>query len=244
MLRQNKKGKHVLSPQPDLVAAKKSRAIYITESPGGTMRETQPSAVHQFGTSTMNPTDSKPKDVPLPKAEDDEMVTCASILAAMPIRSAAASASTTLPDPRIAITQNPEDTQAPKQGKAVRNPNYDLSQEHLSTLSVREKLRKGIAMSFANNLAYGNATAGTVQSGSQRTPGPVATNSMTVAGIMTSAARQHHMAPELYYHHLKGMPERTEMVEHELTTDAPEYVESTDTRWKKIEHKKARWPEL
>jgi hypothetical protein len=179
-------------------------------------------------------------EVPSIKIEDTDVETPGPLLASLPIRSAAASAPSALSDPPIVKSEHAESAQDPKQGQRAKNTNYDLSEEHLSTLSVREKLRKGIAMGFANSLAYENATKGMVHSDSQRTPRPLSADSMTVAGIMRSTARQHHMAPELYHHHLKVAHQPTEMVNHELMVKAPGASEPQDVRKKRMEHKKAR----
>ncbi|KAF4339564.1 hypothetical protein FBEOM_6514 [Fusarium beomiforme] len=100
-------------------------------------------------------------------------------------------------------------------------PNYDLSQEHLSTLSVREKLRKGIAMGFANSLAYTNTTQSTLQQDSRAQPRQQPTDSMTITGVMNRVDVSHHMIPELSYLHASGVEDgrEVEMVNHELVDD-------------------------
>ncbi|RGP77999.1 hypothetical protein FLONG3_3834 [Fusarium longipes] len=237
MAPQEEPKKHSISPQPDPAVTKKSRALYFVESPRGTLRETQPSAVHQLGDTTMPPPNSRPMEVPSIKIEDTDAETFGPLRSTLPIRSGAAP---TLSDPLIASSEHAESAQDPKQGDRAKNTNYDLSQEHLNTLSVREKLRKGIAMGFANNLAYENATKGMVQSDSQRNPHPLSANSMTVASIMRSTAREHHMAPGLFKHHLKGERQPTEMVNHEVVAAASGVFESQDAREKRMEHKNTR----
>lgn len=98
----------------------------------------------------------------------------------------------------------------------IRPADYDLSEQHLSTLSVREKLRKGIAMSLANAAD-------------------------TVPGMMRSMDVQHHVDPKLtsYQFHARG----TEMVNHELTARVTDAYESTETRGKMAQHRNDGIPE-
>jgi hypothetical protein len=118
--------------------------------------------------------------------------------------------------------QQAERGQDENQATLLRYTNHDLSQEHLSTLSVREKLRKGIAMGFANNLAHTNVTQEVLQQGSQGHPGPQPMDTMTISGMMKRMDVSHHMMPELSRLHSKGVDDRkgVEMVNHELINDA------------------------
>ncbi|XEV06255.1 hypothetical protein FSHL1_011542 [Fusarium sambucinum] len=198
MARRKKVVKHAMSPQPDLAITKKSRDIYLVESPGGTLSETQPSAVHQLGAFTMPPVDN---------------------------------------------FENTESAKGLKQGDRTKKTNYDLSEEHLSTLSVREKLRKGIAMGFANNVAYGNATDGMIQSNFQRTPCTLSDDPMTVARIMKTTARQRRMDSRLY-HHWNGPAQPTEMVNHGLMVEGSEAPGPQDAKKGRMKHKKDRMPNV
>ncbi|CEI69488.1 unnamed protein product [Fusarium venenatum] len=242
MARRKKGVKHAMSPQPDLAITKKSRDIYLVEFPGGTLIETQPSAIHQLGTFTMPPI-SKPIEVSSIKIKDTGLCTSETLLSDLPIRSTAASALLALSYPPVDNFENVESAKGPKQGDRTKKTNYDLSEEHLNALSVREKLRKGIAMGFANNIAYGNATDGMIQSNFQRTPCPLSADSMTVACIMKTTARQRHMDSKLY-HHWNGPAQPTEMVNHGLMVEGSEAPGPQDAKKGRTKHKKDRMPNV
>ncbi|KAJ4136315.1 hypothetical protein NW768_003926 [Fusarium equiseti] len=92
-----------------------------------------------------------------------------------------------------------------------------ISEQHLSTLPVREKLRKGIAMSLANDAAAD-----------------------TIPGMMENMDIQHHIDPKLtsYQFHGRG----TEMVNHELTARVTDAYESMETRGRMIQHRNGGLP--
>ncbi|KAF9774912.1 hypothetical protein IL306_007035 [Fusarium sp. DS 682] len=196
-------GKHLLSPRPERENTKRSRAIYVVESPGGTMRDTDPSAFHRPTSSNMSASQPKPTETKLPKMMEPDLG---------PSRTTTGSSAPSYPFRRTNNRQgmNPREAEKEhfeKNAAHSKYPNHDLSQEHLSTLSVREKLRKGIAMGFANSLAYMNATQ----------------DSMTITGIMKKMDLSHHMMPELSYLHANGVDDgkEVEMVNHELVNDTP-----------------------
>ncbi|RBR18520.1 uncharacterized protein FIESC28_05975 [Fusarium coffeatum] len=187
MEQQNEKGKHKLSPQTDPAVTKKSRPTCFVETPGGSLRETNPSTDHQPSSSAMAPPGSKLKEAPSLEGADDIETAQSSFSSSLPIRPATESTRTT-------------------------PANYDLSEQHLSTLSVREKLRKGIAMSLANDVVAD-----------------------TVPGMMINTDIEHHVDPKLTSYQFRGRG--TEMVNHELTARVTDAYESMETRGKMAQHR-------
>ncbi|GKT99381.1 hypothetical protein FLAG1_01633 [Fusarium langsethiae] len=190
----------------------------------------------------MATTKSKPTELTSIKVEDTNLGTSETLLSDSPIRSAA-SVLLMLSDPPVPDSEDSESAKDPEQGDHTKKTNYDLSEEYLSALSVREKLRKGIAMGFANNLAYGNATEGMVQSNSQRAPRPLSADPMTVARIMRNTARQSHVDSRLY-HHMNRTSQPTEMVNHGLMVGVSGAIESQGARRETRKHKNARMPDV
>ncbi|KAL3594572.1 hypothetical protein FPOAC2_08886 [Fusarium poae] len=191
----------------------------------------------------MPPSESKPTEVSSTEIMDTDLGTSDTPLSDLPARSTAASALLALSHPPVGNSENAECAKDLKQGNRTKKTNYDLSEEHLSTLSVREKLRKGIAMGFANNVVRGNATDGMIESNFHRTPCPLPADSMTVARIMKSTARQRHMDSRLY-HHWNGLPQPTEMVNHGLVVEGSEALEPHDAKKERMKHKKDRMPNV
>ena len=73
MEQQNEKGKHKLSPQADPAVTKKSRPTCFVETPGGSLRETDPSTDHQPSSSAMASPGSKLREASsLDDADDIE----------------------------------------------------------------------------------------------------------------------------------------------------------------------------
>ncbi|KAJ4255618.1 hypothetical protein NW762_009615 [Fusarium torreyae] len=246
----SKEGKHVLSPspQPNQTNTKKSRAIYVVESPGGTMREADPPERHQpvAFSEAPEPEVSKPEvskpaasgstfGIPLgPSLAELSLASSSLLPASLPVSSL----------PQSANSQQTQKEQLPNQRHGRKNTNQDLSQGHLSTLSVREKLRKGIAMGFANNMAHRNTTHGVFQNDPYYATRPQSENSMTTAGMMRRTNTFKHMDPDLSSHHFSNPPEGENMVNHELTNKKPGASEPSHLRKKKIQHFQARQPHL
>ncbi|KAF5632904.1 hypothetical protein F52700_6442 [Fusarium sp. NRRL 52700] len=231
----NTKGKRLLSPRPEPKNTKRCRAIYVVESPGGTMRETAPAAFHRPRFSNMSTTQRKSNEAKIPKiVEPAPEPTTGRFAASVPLRPAA---SRQRPYPPQQEEEQDED-----HATLYRYTNHDLSQQHLSTLSVREKLRKGIAMGFANNLAHTNATQDVLQQGSQGSPGPQPMDTMTISGMMTKMDMHYHMMPDLSRLHSKGVNNRkvAEMVNNELINSAPGATGRAEFLKKRSQHIKAR----
>ncbi|KAF5555933.1 hypothetical protein FNAPI_5911 [Fusarium napiforme] len=231
----NTKGKHLLSPQPEPQNTKRCRAIYVVESPGGTMRETDPAAFHRPRFSNMSATQGKSNEVRFPKiVEPDPGPTTGSLAASYPLRPAASRQRTYQPQQK--------EEQDEDHATLYLYTNHDLSQQHLSTLSVREKLRKGIAMGFANTLAHTNATQDVLQQGSQGSPGLQPMDTMTISEMMTKMDTHYHMMPDLSRLHSKGVSNRkiAEMVNQELIDTAPGATGRAEFLRKRSQHIKAR----
>ncbi|KAM0561688.1 hypothetical protein ACHAPJ_002857 [Fusarium lateritium] len=237
----SKEGKHLLSPspQPSQTNTKKSRATYVVESPGGTMREADPPERHQPVAFSEAPE----PEVSKPAASGSETfgIPPGPSLASSSLRPASLPVSSI---PQSANSQQTQKEQLPDQRHRRRNTNQDLSQEHLSTLSVREKLRKGIAMGFANNMAHVNYTHGVFQNDPHCDTRPQSMNSMTIAGMMKRTNTFKHMDTDLSSHLFSNPPEGENMVNHELTNKKPGASEPSHLRKKKIQHFQAREPHL
>ncbi|KAF4457764.1 hypothetical protein F53441_388 [Fusarium austroafricanum] len=226
------KGKHLLSPQPEQQKTKKSRAIYIAESPGGTMGEADPSVFHHPGASASHKIPAGDKD---PKIEETGIKPLSppteSLLESYSFRPAADSSPA---NPQSTASQQVGKEQPPKQNSRHKYTNHDLSQDHLSTLSVREKLRKGIAMGFVNNLAYRHASR----------------DSMTVHGMLKRTDAHHNIDPDLTSFHFIGVPEQdgrvADMVNHELVNQEAGTSERERVNFhiKKTKHIQARSSQL
>lgn len=199
------------------------------------MRETDPAAFHRPRFSNMSATQRKSNEAKVPKTvEPGPGPTTGSLAASYPLRPAASRQRT--------YPQQEEEEQDEDHATLYRYTNHDLSQQHLSTLSVREKLRKGIAMGFANNLAHTNGTQDALQQGSQGNPGPQPMDTMTISGMMTKMDMHYHMMPDLSRLHFKGVDNRNvaEMVNHELINNAPGATGRAEFLRKRSQHIKAR----
>ncbi|SCO82281.1 uncharacterized protein FRV6_06494 [Fusarium oxysporum] len=183
----------------------------------------------------MSATQRKSNEAKVPKiVEPDPGPTTGSFAASYPLRPAASRQRT--------YPQQQEEERDEAQATLYRYSNHDLSQQHLSTLSVREKLRKGIAMGFANNLARTNATQEVLQQGPQGNPGPQPMDTMTISGMMMKMDVYHHMMPELSRLHSKGVSNRkgVEMVNHELINNAAGATGRAEFLKKRSQHIRAR----
>lgn len=199
------------------------------------MRETDPAAFYRPRFSNMSATQGKSNEDRSPKTvEPDTGPTTESLAASYPLRPAASR--------QRAYPPQQEEEQDEDHATLYRYTNHDLSQKHLSTLSVREKLRKGIAMGFANTLAHTNATQDVLQQGSQGGPGLQPMDAMTISGMMTKMDMHYHMMPELSRLHSKGVSNRkiAEMVNQELINTAPGATGRAEFLRKRSQHIKAR----
>jgi hypothetical protein len=118
-------------------------------------------------------------------------------------------------------------------------PNYDLSEEHLKKLTVREKLRKGIAMNYAQSLSLGEAlrdkanTEGGLES------------AVTITGMMQRLDMEKNMDPELSHSHFlrRGLNE-ADMVNRALTNKRPGAGEPDNYRDLRTQHYFSRLPSV
>ncbi|WAO88016.1 Hypothetical protein NCS54_00534000 [Fusarium falciforme] len=250
----DKEAKRMLSPQLDQLSTKRSRSVYIVEeSPGGTMREMDPTDRHppvpgssasgyadapqaeagpstpapifessssgSSGNDTLGSNDSTPKT----KAVNDNSAT----------PRAGPSNSGKEASPKIA------DQALSSQPPTRVAPNYDLSEEHLKKLTVREKLRKGIAMNFAQSLSLGEAlrdkanTEGGLES------------AVTITGMMQRLDMEKNMDPELSHSHFlrRGLNE-VDMVNRALTNKRPGAGEPDNYRDLRTQHYFSRLPSV
>lgn len=291
MLRPDKEGKRELSPQSDDPNSKRGKAIYLVESPGGTLRESDPSAIHQHSLAAMNDSSSKPSEAKVPQLHDpgpevygtDARVPSLSTLeppiAAFGPLLAARGPSNTAFGPPIAArgppisafrppiaTRGPfsaapapsfagsssrpalpgsQNSQSGNQQQASEEQyppelarrtsiNQDLSQEHLSTLSVAEKVRKGIAMGLANTLPYENTPLGT----------KLPMNCMTVGDMMKRMDTAYHMSPALSSFHSEGDPNGADMINKELPFDGYAPLARLAAHQNRMQHMQSRIPHL
>ncbi|KAM0341504.1 hypothetical protein ACHAPQ_000595 [Fusarium lateritium] len=298
MLRPDKGGKHGLSPQYDDPTFKRGKAIYLVESPGGTLRESEPSTIHQLSFAAMNDSSSKPAETRVPKPNDPgpkthgrdvrepslnvfgpPIATRGPPVAAHeppmasrgppmsdrgppntafgppisafgpPIASRRPLPAT--PDPSLAGSssrpafQGPQNRQRgnqqqssseqyPPQFARRTNINQDLSQEHLSTLSVAEKVRKGIAMGLANTLPYENTPPGV----------KLPMENMAVGDMMKRMDKTYHMSPVLSSFHFEGAPNGADMINQELPFDGYAPLARIAAHQNRMQHMQSRIPQL
>ncbi|KAF5675656.1 hypothetical protein FHETE_2506 [Fusarium heterosporum] len=220
----NNKGKHRLSLSSDQVNFKRGRAVYVIESPGGTMKEADPSTIHRPKFSAMDATGSKPAEAKVPKPAVPRIQitgsntkephrTVPKPFGFIPGPSPAGGSNRSLPlnlQSREFIPRAAE-KEGSQQRDRYRNITQDLTLEHLQNLSVRAKLRKGIAMGFANNLTNRN----TANSGYRKL-----ISSMTVEEMMGRVDIEHHMSSELFRLQYEGVPGRVEMTNVEETDES------------------------
>lgn len=118
-------------------------------------------------------------------------------------------------------------------------PNYDLSEEHLKKLTVREKLRKGIAMNFAQSLSLGEALRAKAN-----TEGGLE-SAVTITGMMQRLDMEKNMDPELSHSHFlrRGLNE-ADMVNRALTNKRPGAGEPDNYRDLRAHHYFSRLPSV
>jgi hypothetical protein len=270
MLRPDKEGKHGLSPQSDDPNSKRGKATYLVESPGGTLRESDPSEIHQHSLAAMDDSNSKPAETRVPKLNDpgpkahetDARVPSLHIFgrpiaahgpsvaafgppiatrghfpAALEPSPAGSSSRPAFPGPQNSQSGNHQQAskeQYPLQIARRTNINQDLSQEHLSTLSVAEKVRKGIAMGLANTLPYENTPPGI----------KLPMDCMTVGGMMKRVDTAYHMPPALSSFHFEGAPNGNDMINKELPFDGYAPVARLAAHQNRMQHMQSRIPQL
>lgn len=270
MLRPDKEGKHGLSPQSDDPNSKRGKTTYLVESPGGTLRESDPSAVHQHSLAAMNDSNSKPAETrvpklndPGPKAHGADARVPSLLIFGPPIAACGPSADAfgppiatrghlpAAPEPSLAGSSSrpafpgPQNSRSGNQQQASKgqyplqfarrtNINQDLSQEHLSTLSVGEKVRKGIAMGLANTLPY------------EKTPPGIKLpmDCMTVGDMMKRVDTAYHMSPALSSFHFDGAPNGADMINKELPFDGYAPVARLAAYQNRMQHMQSRIPQL
>ncbi|KAI6762810.1 hypothetical protein HG530_008790 [Fusarium avenaceum] len=130
--------------------------------------------------------------------------------------------------------QQASEGQYPPELARRTNINQDLSQEHLSTLSVAEKVRKGIAMGLANTLPYENAPPGT----------KLPMNCMTVGNMMKRMDTAYHMSPALSSFHSEGDLNGADMVNEELPFDGYAPLARLAAHQNRMQHMQSRIPHL
>ncbi|KAM5357680.1 hypothetical protein ACJZ2D_016020 [Fusarium nematophilum] len=260
MSQPDKECKRLLSPQYNGIDPKRPRSIYLVESPSGTMREMEPAENHPPAVSGP-PASGSPAPEALPSG---------SAAAGSPASGPAALGPTSLgspapdyppPEPPTPETSSvepsapvlPASRRQENEPSLERRPprkhaNQDLTQEHLSTLSIRDKLRKGIAMGFANNLAYETAIGGMIQRHPRVQPQPQTADAMTVAGIMKRLDVNTHVDPEVTFSKItKSITEawgESDTVSKELTDKRPGANEPHHLQEKKYDHFGKREPYL
>jgi hypothetical protein len=129
--------------------------------------------------------------------------------------------------------QASEERYPPKSARRT-DINQDLSQEHLSTLSVAEKVRKGIAMGLANTLPYENTPPGT----------KLPMNCMTVGDMMKRMDTAYHMSPALSSFHFEGAPNGANMINKELPFDGYAPLARLAAHQNRMQHMQSRIPQL
>ncbi|KAF4995146.1 hypothetical protein FGRMN_5284 [Fusarium graminum] len=220
----NKKGKHRLSLSSDQVNSKRGRAVYVVESPGGTMRETDPSTVLRPNSSAMDDTGSKPAEAKVPRpavpriqtTKTDTRKPFPTVLrpsSPIPGPSFSEGSNRSLPlNPRSReFVPRATEKEGTQQRDRHRNITQDITLEHLENLSVRAKLRKGVAMGFANNLTSRN----TASSGPRQLM-----SSMAVEEMMRRVDVEHHMPSELFRLQYEGVPGPAETTNVEETDES------------------------
>ncbi|KAM0343620.1 hypothetical protein ACHAPU_008372 [Fusarium lateritium] len=230
----NSMGKRRLSPPSDQVISKRGRPVYAVESPGGTMRETDPSAIHKPNSSAMDDTGSEPAQAKVPKPDIPHIQITTTDTKEPPLT--VTNPSDVIPEPSLAGGSkssrllNPQghdsipraaEKQVTQRNDRRRLITQDLTLDHLKDLPVRAKIRKGIAMGFANNLSNRNAA----NSGPQQLM-----SAMTVEGMMRRVDAAHHMSSDLFRFQYEGVPGRAE------TTNFEETDESFGPRGRAIVH--------
>ncbi|KAM0426985.1 hypothetical protein ACHAPT_007883 [Fusarium lateritium] len=239
----DKEAKRMLSPQLDqLDNTKRPRSVYIVqESPGGTMREMDPSDNHPpvAGSSVSDNADAGPS-TPAPVSESESPGSSnpktlgSSEFTPKAKASSGKDASAT---PRAGPSASGKKA-SPKldglpQPPARVDANWDLAQEHLKTLTAREKLRKGIAMGFANSMVLGQGMP-------NNQPGPFAA---TLAAMMQRLDMTKSMDPELSNSHfLPPGPNEADMVNKPLTNKKPGAGEPSNFQDRKAQHFYDRLP--
>jgi hypothetical protein len=124
--------------------------------------------------------------------------------------------------------------QYPLQFARRTNVNQDLLQEHLSTLSVGEKVRKGIAMGFANTLPYKNTPPGI----------KLPMDCMTVGDMMKRVDTAYHMSPALSSFHFEGAPNGADMINKELPFNGYAPVARLAAHQNRMQHMQSIIPQL
>ncbi|KAF4979204.1 hypothetical protein FZEAL_4538 [Fusarium zealandicum] len=218
-----KDSKRMLSPQLNTIKTKtkRPRAIYVMESPGGTMRETDPSNYHPPAsgltasglTASDQPANGQqPRGQPIPVQPD---------------------------------TRQLENVPLPTRGAQPRNVINDLSQESLSALSVRDKLRKGISMGMANMYAYDRAGRGMAQYNPRLAPQPrpEPEGALTVTGMMKKLDVAAHIDPNIRLDP-SIVASGPATISDELTDKRPGAGDPPDVQEKKIEHFRTRMSAL
>ncbi|KAL2694383.1 hypothetical protein Neosp_000960 [[Neocosmospora] mangrovei] len=250
----DKEAKRMLSPQLDQLNTKRLRSVYVVEeSPGGTMRE-------------MDPTDRHPP-VPGPSASGyaDNSQAEANPSTPAPVFESSSSGSSgnetlgsndSTPKAKVIIDNSATpragrfnfnkkvsseiaDQALPSQPLPRVAPNYDLSEEHLKTLTVREKLRKGIAMNFAQSLSLGEALREKA-----KTEGGLE-SAVTITGMMQRLDMEKNMDPELSHSHFlrRGLNE-VDMVNRALTNKRPGAGDPDNHRDLREQHYFSRLPSV
>ncbi|KAF4984732.1 hypothetical protein FDECE_17031 [Fusarium decemcellulare] len=235
MPRQHKEGKRMLSPQLDRVIPKRSRSIYVVESPGGTMRETDPANYHPpagqaaagQAASESNAVGSK---AAAPKAAPKVVVP--NLLEAKPPRNAhKRNKGKEAAHLKTSGQLNPAapSFEGPSTSEKAGSQKLKSAKQDAQNLSIRDKLLDGVAKSFANKITYENATLGMVQQQPGAEPQPRLGDSLTVAGLMRSLDIGVNMEPSLSDpHYANPGIQGSDMINHVLTNRDPLSDEPSD----------------
>lgn len=246
----DKEAKRMLSPQFDQLNTKRSRSVYIVEeSPGGTMREMDPSARHSSvpGSSASGYSDAGGPSTPAPVLESAGFGSFGNeTLGSNDPTPKARLFKNNSATPRADSSGSGEnaslkitDQALPSQPPARLGPGWDLTEEHLKTLTVREKLRKGIAMNFAQSLSLGES----LQDGADTERG--LESAVTVTGMMQRLDMEKNIDPELSHSHfLRPGPNEVDMVNRALTNKRPGAGEPDNFRDLKTRHYFSRLPSV
>ncbi|RTE68891.1 hypothetical protein BHE90_016730 [Fusarium euwallaceae] len=250
----DKEAKRMLSPQLDQLNTKRSRSVYLVEeSPGGTLREMDPADRHPpvAGSSVSGHANAPQADAgpstPAPGFESfgsgfsgndtlgsNDSTPKAKVLLEYNSATPRAGPSGTGKTASSKIS----DQALPSQPLPRVDPNYDLSEEHLKTLTVREKLRKGIAMNFAQSLSLGEALRDRAQ-----TEGGLE-SAVTITGMMQRLDMEKGMSPELSHSHFLRRGLNVDMVNRALTNKRPGAGEPDNYRDLKTQHYFSRLPSV
>ncbi|KAJ4314771.1 hypothetical protein N0V84_008706 [Fusarium piperis] len=245
----DKEAKRMLSPQLDQLNTKRSRSVYIVdESPGGTMREMDPSARYPPvpGSSASGYADPDPF-TPAPvfdsssssSSGNETLGSNDSTPKAKLFKDSSATPRAGPPGIGKKASSNIADQALPSQPPTRLGPNWDLSEEHLKTLRVREKLRKGIAMNFAQSLSFGEALQdrANTQGGLE--------SAITITDMMQRLNKEKNMDSELSHSHfLRPGLNEADMVNRSLTNKRPGAGAPDNYRDMKTQHYFSRLPSV